>query len=214
MCIGVAVSPILLCEITHLAQGYTGFKCADLRLCREKVLTPYAKINLSYCSRGSRPKRKTKTSSIPCAHLSASGIVGHVGHIKGDKMTETWFPIARYHGKYQVSNLGHVRNARTGREVCERTSENGVRFASLKKNRKSSWEKVRDLVAETLLSPLPDDEYYGYLDGNPANCARDNLIPAPGPDPLDRPVPRGENKPLAPFFDRRGIGVFDALVDC
>lgn len=129
-------------------------------------------------------------------------------------MTETWFPIARYHGKYQVSDLGYVRNARTGREVCERTSENGVRFASLKKNRKSSWEKVCDLVAETLLSPLPDDEHYGYLDGNPANCARGNLVPVLGPDPLDRPAPRGENKPLAPFFDRRGIGVFDALVDC
>lgn len=92
-------------------------------------------------------------------------------------MHESWFPLTRYNGKYEVSNLGYIRNRGTLTELPERTDADGHRSVNLRKGQKMNrWEKVRHLVAETFLPDYVPDSDVICKDENPANCARENLV--------------------------------------
>lgn len=177
-------------------------------------------------------------------------------------MAESWFPIKRYHGRYEVSNLGYVRNAKTQSEVSERKDTTGRRLAQvLPRPGAHAWVPVKELVYESVLGgELRDDESLVHINGNPEDCSWRNLSVDDGegtplPRELHRPAcKRGHDlerwnltkdgrclscktarqhlrddpslteeeyarvyasvRPspepaLHPFFDRRGIGVFD-----
>ena len=64
---------------------------------------------------------------------------------------EEWRPLKRSKGYYEVSNLGRVRNARTGRIRKVSKNCNGVSIVSLAGYCKRTYSVAR-LVAETFIS--------------------------------------------------------------
>lgn len=91
-------------------------------------------------------------------------------------MHESWFPLARYNGKYEVSNLGYIRNRGTRIELPERTDADGHRSVKLRTGHRTyRWERVRHLVAEVFLPGYVPESDVICRDENPANCARENL---------------------------------------
>ena len=64
-------------------------------------------------------------------------------------MEEIWKLITGYDGKYEVSDFGNVRNAKTGR-IMKLQNHNGYLRVSLNNNGKKLW-LVHRLVLETFL---------------------------------------------------------------
>jgi hypothetical protein len=67
---------------------------------------------------------------------------------------ETWLPIVGYEGKYEVSDFGNVRNAKTGKIMKPSTDKNGYCYIGLNNNGLKLF-KVHRLV---LLTFLPIEE--------------------------------------------------------
>lgn len=61
---------------------------------------------------------------------------------------EIYKPIEGY-DNYEVSNLGNVRNTKTGRVLSAAISNSGYSFVSLSKNSKSRTHSIHRLVLET-----------------------------------------------------------------
>lgn len=61
-------------------------------------------------------------------------------------MTEIWRDIKEYEGLYQVSNLGRVRNSRTGRILKQHSNDKGYLYVPLTKNGKLKFFRVHRLV--------------------------------------------------------------------
>lgn len=72
------------------------------------------------------------------------------------RRVETWLPIERYAGRYEVSDKGNVRNARTGRVLRLRKDWDGYVRAGLSKNGKQRRFSVHRLVAEAFIGPCPE----------------------------------------------------------
>ena len=66
-------------------------------------------------------------------------------------MNEEWRPFKKSKGYYEVSNLGRVRNARTGRIRKIGANQNGTRIIKLAGYLNRTYSVAR-LVAETFIS--------------------------------------------------------------
>lgn len=64
---------------------------------------------------------------------------------------EEWRPLKRSKGYYEVSNLGKIRNTRTGRIRKTTPNQNGTKTVSLAGYCKKTYSVAR-LVAETFIS--------------------------------------------------------------
>ena len=81
---------------------------------------------------------------------------------------EEWKAIDGYL-YYQVSNLGNVRNTKTGRIMTQRPNGTGYYRVGLNKNKKQSWAFVHKLVACAFI-PNPDGKPIAdHIDGNKQN---------------------------------------------
>ncbi len=110
---------------------------------------------------------------------------------------EQWRDIAGYEGCYQVSNLGRIYSLprivdaiygkRTMRgRFMRRSPYQGVSAGTLyfrvflQRNRDKGggkdYVRVAVLVWEAFRSPIPHDHVPSHLDGDPSNCALDNLV--------------------------------------
>ena len=102
--------------------------------------------------------------------------------------TEIWKPIYGYTGFYEVSNLGNVRNSRTGRvlklhsnlsayqrEHCPRNSKDYY-FAQLCKGGVRKNFYVHYLVCRNFIGPRPKNHDIEHKDGDSANNALSNLM--------------------------------------
>ena len=88
---------------------------------------------------------------------------------------EIWKPIIGFDGKYDVSNLGNVRNATRGNILKPNKNMFGYAQYCLRMNGKGHSKRGHRLVAEAFI-PNPNElPQVNHIDGNKMNNKVDNL---------------------------------------
>lgn len=93
-------------------------------------------------------------------------------------MDETWKPIESMNGKYEVSDLGNVRNEKTKRLIARSSysyMNGGKPFVILQDHGERCAVFVARLVAEHFIENPLGHLYIKYKDGDINNCRVDNL---------------------------------------
>jgi hypothetical protein len=88
---------------------------------------------------------------------------------------EIWMDIPNYENKYQVSNLGRVKNVKHGNLLSDRLTDRGYNTAVLYLNGKPKTFKVHRLVAFTFIENKENKKFINHKDGNKLNNKIDNL---------------------------------------
>lgn len=92
--------------------------------------------------------------------------------------TEQWKTIPGLNDKYEVSDLGRVRNKNTGRFLTPRYKDGCYMYRMEKPSPHGRERKVNSaavLVYEAFIGKIPHDHYVQYKDGNRRNLAVSNL---------------------------------------
>lgn len=95
--------------------------------------------------------------------------------------TEEWRSITGFVGIYSVSNLGRVRRdcsaigSRMGRLLIGSRTGKGYRCLALRKDGRSYYRLIHQVVAEAFIGPLPIGHEVNHEDGHPPNCRMTNL---------------------------------------
>lgn len=87
---------------------------------------------------------------------------------------EEWRKVSGYEGKYEVSNLGEVRNSHTGKKYKLQT-RHGYKVLNLTFNGKTHKMAAHRLVAMAFLDNPENKPQVNHIDGNHANNRVDNL---------------------------------------
>lgn len=90
-------------------------------------------------------------------------------------MKEKWKEIIGFEGLYEISNMGRVRNPRTGRILKLNANTVGYLQAPLTKNGKCIPKCVHKLVAEAFIKNPMHYKEVNHLDENKQNNAVNNL---------------------------------------
>lgn len=92
-------------------------------------------------------------------------------------MKEIWKDVKGYEGLYQVSNLGHVRSLKYGKErvLKEGTDRDGYLHVGLCLNCCQKTYKVHRLVADVFISNPNNLPQVNHIDGNKTNNNVENL---------------------------------------
>lgn len=92
--------------------------------------------------------------------------------------TEQWKTIPGLNDKYEVSDLGRVRNKNTGRFLTPRYKDGCYMYRMEKPSPHGRERKVNSaavLVYEAFVGKIPDGYWVQYKDGNRRNLAVSNL---------------------------------------
>jgi hypothetical protein len=97
-----------------------------------------------------------------------------------DDIAEAWLPVLGYEGTYEVSSLGRVRSqprprTKGGIKKANPCKRGGYPKVSLCRAGRERSVLVHCIVAEAFIGPRPAGAEIRHLDGNPWNCAADNL---------------------------------------
>jgi hypothetical protein len=125
-----------------------------------------------------------------------------------NKAKENWRDVVGFEGHYMVSDLGGVRNVRTGR-ILSLAEGSGALVVSLPCKRFISGHRatrVHSLVLEAFVGPRPHGMVGRHLDGNFRNNALSNLAYGTPKDNMDDRerhgnTARGVDKSNAAFTD-------------
>ena len=79
-------------------------------------------------------------------------------------MEEIWKEINSYSGKYQISNLGKIKNSK-GKLRKTPTNSNGYQIINLFKSGKRTIYYVHRLVAEAFISNFENKPYVNHING-------------------------------------------------
>lgn len=90
-------------------------------------------------------------------------------------MTEVWKDVYLFPNSYEVSNLGNVRNKRTGKILTPYISETGYLKVKLCENNIRKNERVHRLVALAFLDNPSKYPEVNHKDGNKSNNTIGNL---------------------------------------
>jgi hypothetical protein len=88
---------------------------------------------------------------------------------------EEWRAVGRL-GCFEVSSLGRIRCARTGRLKRPTRTRSGHWVVNLYANGRSCVRNVRSVVAEAFLGPRPAGSFVAHLDGTLSNNCASNLV--------------------------------------
>lgn len=124
-------------------------------------------------------------------------------------MTETWKDVAGYEGRYQVSDLGNVRNAK-GRTLKPQLINSGYLVVHLMLAGDRKIGLVHRLVAAAF---LPQDEtrtHVNHKDSDKKNNARTNLEWVTRSENVRHAYQNGHSGP--PRMAVRGVSVADGHV--
>ncbi|WP_454113585.1 HNH endonuclease [Microbacterium maritypicum] len=88
---------------------------------------------------------------------------------------ERWRTVPEYEGLYEVSDLGRVRNSRTGHVRSVNTKPSGHQRVLLWRDGKEQGMYVHRLVLMAFVGPCPEGMEGCHNDGDPANNGLDNL---------------------------------------
>ena len=88
---------------------------------------------------------------------------------------ETWKDIVGYEEKYQVSNIGRVRNRTTKKMLNKRIGTSGYYKVNLYSNKQVKTIEVHRLVAETFIEKSENKNEVNHIDGNKLNNNITNL---------------------------------------
>ena len=88
---------------------------------------------------------------------------------------EVFMPIKGYEDTYAVSNLGRVKNIKTGRILKQWKKDTGYMLVSLNKNGKHKTFRVHRLVLETFKANPRNCSDVNHIDENKENNALNNL---------------------------------------
>lgn len=101
-------------------------------------------------------------------------------------MKETWKNVIDYEGLYEVSDLGRVKNARTGVILIGCPDKKGYLCVNLCQNGKPRTRKIHRLVCRAFHGPAPADKrQVMHLDNDPANNRAGNLAWGSAQDDAD-----------------------------
>lgn len=90
-------------------------------------------------------------------------------------MKEIWKDISEYEGRYQVSNLGNIKNIKTGRILKPRLTHTGYYQVHFTLNGKEKNYKVHRLVAKEFINNPNNYKEVNHKDENRLNNAAFNL---------------------------------------
>lgn len=91
------------------------------------------------------------------------------------KNNELWKSVNNYNGIYEVSNLGNIRNAHTGRILKTSHSVGGYEQVVLCKNGKTTTHYVHRLVATAFIDNPNNLPCVNHKDENTGNNVLENL---------------------------------------
>ena len=118
------------------------------------------------------------------------------------------------HPDYEVSNLGNVRNKKTG-TIRKQTDRNGYRKVRL--NNKD--ESIHRLVADTFFDGDHSDLQVNYIDGNKSNNFLGNLEWVTPSENVSHAFRTGLKKPTGgppriQVIDVSTGKIYDSLIEC
>lgn len=90
-------------------------------------------------------------------------------------MNEVWKPITGFNGLYEVSNLGNVRNTKTGRQLKAYTQPTGHSYIKSLGGRRGKFAFVHRLVYEAFIGEIPSGCVVRHKDGDATNNDVENL---------------------------------------
>lgn len=112
---------------------------------------------------------------------------------------EIWKPVPGYEGKYEVSNIGNIKSAKTGKLLKPQNSGNGYFKVRLSRNGQVFGAWVHRLVAAAFIPNENNLPVVDHKDGNKKNNAVDNLEWCTQKENSSRAFEKGFT-PKAPVF--------------
>lgn len=88
---------------------------------------------------------------------------------------EEWKSIENYEGFYEVSNLGNIKNSKTGRVLKPTDRGNGYYCCTLCKNGTRKNIDIHRLVAKAFIDNPENKPEVNHIDGNKQNNCVENL---------------------------------------
>lgn len=89
---------------------------------------------------------------------------------------EEWRPISYLNSKYEASNLGRIRNAKTKKILKQFTSKHGYAILTARPEPyKTTNVRVHQAVADAFVGPRPKGFVVNHIDGNKKNNTPENL---------------------------------------
>src|SRR5690606_37998883 len=83
--------------------------------------------------------------------------------------------IVEFGEYYEVSNMGAIRNTKSGRILKPKVNKNGYVEVVFTVNRKQKTYKLHRLVALAFIPNIENKPQVNHKDGNKLNCKYDNL---------------------------------------
>ena len=90
-------------------------------------------------------------------------------------MKETWKPVRKYKGLYEVSDLGNVRSVKTGVRLIPQNNGTGYYQVSLSKNGLSRKKYVHRLVGKAFILNKHKRPCINHINGDKADNCLANL---------------------------------------
>lgn len=127
---------------------------------------------------------------------------------------ETWKPVPRYEGWYEVSDLGNIRRScpgpgtKIGKPVKPINRGHGYVSVMLSKNANKEVIQVHRIVVETFIGSIPPEKQVNHKNGRKADNRLENLeIVTPSENQYHASAnglfhpSRGEHRPMAKLTD-------------